>query len=459
MTRHAVVVGGSLAGMLAARVLARHADRVTVIERDRYPEAADAYRSGAPQGRHIHVLLESGRSALESLLPGTTRELLDQGAPRVGIPEDVVQWQAGQWFRRTAATTSVLTGSRPRLEALIRRRVLADPRIRVLAGTEAVGLLGDATRVRGVLVRERGASAPGESRPVGAALVVDASGRGSRAPRWLAELGAEPPREETLDTGLAYASRVYRATGEGDGPDCLMQYVVPNPRQTVGAVVAPAEEGRWIVTLSGLRGQEPPTDEEGFVEFARRLPHPLVYDWLRRAEPEPGSAVHGFRNTANIRRRYDEPGRRPGGFLATGDALCAFNPVYGQGMSVAAANAVALRDALSTAGARPGVRHVQRAVLESSRQAWDVSCGADREMPGAVGDAARMSPLERPAAWYLARVQRRSAADPVVGAAFRGVLSLTAPVATLFAPRIVRAVLLAPEPPAPAEPPREAETR
>ncbi|MET9428981.1 MULTISPECIES: FAD-dependent monooxygenase [unclassified Streptomyces] len=449
--RHAVVIGGSLAGLLAARVLADHAERVTIVERDRFPEGPEP-RAGVPQGRHIHVLLDSGRRALDELLPGVVDELRAQGAPRVGMPEDLVQWQDGHWYRRTPASAYLLTGSRPHLEHVVRRRVLADPRIRTVEGTEAVGLVGDAARVRGVLLRERGAAqgAEREARPLAADLVVDASGRGSRAPAWLSAIGAEPPHEETLDTGLAYATRVYRDGSAGDGTDGLGQYIVPNPHQTRGAVVLPTEEGRHLVTLSGLRGDEPPTDAEAFEEYAARLPHPLVSEWLAKAEPE--GPVHGFRRTANVRRRYDRPGRRPAGFLATGDALCTFNPIYGQGMSVAALSAVALRDALAHPRRTPTTRRVQRALFDASRQAWDVSAGADRNMPGARGDAARTRAADRAVAWYLQRVQARAVGDPEVGAAFRSVLSLVEPPTALFAPRIVRAVLFGPVREAPTEP-------
>ncbi|WP_405679241.1 FAD-dependent oxidoreductase [Streptomyces sp. NBC_01511] len=458
--RHAVVIGGGIAGLLAAQVLAAHADRVTIVERDRLPDGAKP-RSGVPQGSHIHVLLAGGQLALETLLPGIVGELREHGAPEVGMPSDMVQWQSGTWYRRTPATAHLLTGSRPLLEWLVRRRVLADPRIRTVEGTEVVGLLGDAVRTTGVLLRDRGtgekaaaratARAGVVTRALTADLVVDASGRGSRAPHWLAAVGAEPPREETLDSGLSYATRVYRPGEDDDTTDTIGYFVVPDPAQVCGAFALPMEDGRYLVTLSGARGNEPPSDEEEFAEFAARLPHPFLHEWLRRAEPD--SPVRSFRNMGNVRRRYDRPGRRPAGFLATGDALCTVNPVYGQGMSVAALNAVALREALTDRRRTPTTRRVQRALLTSARQAWDISAGADRKMPGAVGDAARYSPADRPATWYLARVHRRAGGNAVVGTPFRAALHLASPLNVLFAPRVVRAVLFDPVPRTPAEPP------
>ncbi|MGW2262612.1 FAD-dependent oxidoreductase [Streptomyces sp. NPDC004749] len=498
--RHALVVGGGPAALLTARVLASHADRVTLVERDRLPDGPEP-RAGVPQSRHNHVLLEGGQRALEKLLPGIVGELREHGAPRVGMPDDLVQWQDHHFYRRTPATAHLLTGSRPLLEWLVRRRVLADPRITVVEGTEVVGLVGDAARVRGVRVRERGAGTHQDVRELTADLVVDASGRGSRAPEWLAAIGADVPHEETIDAGLAYATRMYRGPadrpgapgpsapagtrhatdpagaggtpgapaaadtsdtdstpgepgtdggGDPDAVDCVGYYFVPGRDEARGAVVLPIEGGRYLVTLSGLRGSEPPADETEFTDFAARLPHPLVHDWLLKAEPE--SAVHAFRSTSDIRRRYDRPGRRPAGFLATGDALCCVNPVYGQGLTVAAFGALALRDALADPRRTPTTRRVQRALSRAARQAWDIASGADRVLPGARGDAVRLRPADRPAAWYLGRVRRRAPGDPVVGAAFRSVLALKEPGSVLFAPRVARAVLFGPVRPAPTEP-------
>ncbi len=495
--RHAVVIGGSLAGLLAARALTGHAERVTIVERDRFPEQdgeereeredrqgqegredrqgrqdrearegpkvreRTASRPGVPQSRHPHVLLEGGQLALDALLPGFMAELNAAGAPRVGMPEDLVQWQDGRWFRRVPASTHIHTGSRAQLERLIRRRVLADPSVTLVDGTETVGLLGDATRVRGVLLRERGDGPSGEQRELAADLVVDASGRGTKAPRWLAAIGAEAPHEEIIDTGLAYASRVYRDTtgtlGSGPTAASLGFYVVPNPAQPYGVVVLPLEDGTHLATFSGLRGDEPPTDEAGFEEYAKRLPHPVVHRWLREAEPL--SPVSGFRRTANVRRRYDLPGHRPAGFLATGDAVCTFNPVYGQGMAVAAMSAVALRDVLGDPRRTPTTRRVQKALLGASRQAWDISAGADRKMPGVIGDAAAVGVADRVAGWYLRRIQERTPGDPVVGRAFRSVVSLREPLGALFAPAVARAVLFGPARQTPAEPPMTREGR
>lgn len=445
---HAVVVGASVAGLLTAQVLADSGRRVTLVERDRLP-AEVRPRPGVPQGRHVHVVLSGGQRALEDLLPEVLGQLRSQGVPTVGLPADVVMMQAGRWIRRDASTETILTGTRARVEHVIRHRVLADPRIGTVPGTEVVGLAGDARRVSGVRVRPRGTGGaePGAERLIEADLVVDASGRGSRAPGWLTGIGARPPREERIDTGLAYATRLYR-----DGPpaDCLGYYLLPSPALPRGAVIIPVEDdGRYLVTLSGLRGDEPPTDPAGFARFAEGLPDPIVSRWLAGAEP--AGPVFGYRDTANVRRRYDRSGP-PEGFLAVGDALCAFNPVYGQGIAVAAQAAVAMRAALASRR-RPPTRRLQRVLLAAAAGAWRVSAGADKQMPTVTGSAARSHPADRVANWYLDRVQAHGATNPLVGSAFRAVLSLTAPVGALFAPRVARTVLFTPLPPGTPRPP------
>ncbi|GAA0628256.1 FAD-dependent monooxygenase [Streptomyces crystallinus] len=453
--RHAVVIGGSLAGLLAAHVLADHADRVTIVERDRLPQGPEP-RGGVPQSRHTHVLIPGGQRAYDELLPGFCDELMAHGAPRVAAPTDLAHWQAGRWFRRTEETAYFISPTRPLLEWLVRRRVLANPRIEVVQGTETVGLVGDASRVRGVLLRERGAAAVAvgrEPQPLAADLVVDASGRSSKAADWLTALGAEPPVEETLETGLAYATRVYR-TGE-DG-DAQAHFIVPNPGQTYGAVVLPVESERWMVTMWGLRGAEPPLDDRGFTEFSDRLPHPITRQFLDAAKADAPALA--YRTTANIRRRYDRPGRRPAGFLATGDAQCVFNPIYGQGMTVAAFSALALRDALGENRRTPTTGRVQKAMYAASRQAWDISAGSDKNMPTASGSAARSTLADRVSGWYLGRVEARAPGDPAVGRVFRDVLYLSAPVSALFAPRIAKAVLFGPVRPTPQEPPMRPES-
>jgi flavin-dependent dehydrogenase len=266
-------------------------------------------------------------------------------------------------------------------------------------------------------------------------LVVDAAGRGSHTPRWLAAIGARTPAEERIDTGLAYATRLYRAEPADLAiADYRGIYLVPHPGTTRSGVVMPIEEpGHYLVTLTGLAGDEPPTDPAGFEAFAAGLEHRFISEWLARAQPV--GPPMGHRRTANVRRRYDRLAG-PAGLLVVGDAACAFNPVYGQGMSVAALGAAAVARMLAAGTAK----RMQRAVIRAAEDAWAISAGADKAMPGVTGNV-RTGAVDRIASWYLARLQRMLPSNRLVGNAFLEVIHLVAPARSLFAPSLARTVL------------------
>jgi 2-polyprenyl-6-methoxyphenol hydroxylase-like FAD-dependent oxidoreductase len=429
----AVVLGASLAGLLAARVLADAYAQVTVIDRDQLPETA-MHRRGVPHGRHIHGLLARGQQALEELFPGLTAELVAHGVPAGDLLADTRLHFSGHRLRRAHAGLVVLCASRPVLEGHVRARVRALPNLRFVDRCDIVGLAAapDGRRVTGARVLRR---ADGSAEEVlSADLVVDATGRGSRTPVWLEALGYARPAKEQVRIGLGYTTRTYRLPPDAlDGDLAVLQAATPqHPR--AGALQL-LEGDRWMLTLAGILGDYPPTDPDGFLDFARSLRFPDIYQAIRDAEPLDDPV--GFRFPASVRHRYERLDRSPDGLLVMGDAVCSFNPIYGQGMSVAALEALALRSHLER-GTPPQPRRFFRDLARVVEVPWEMAAGGDLVFPGVQGRRTLKSRLVNA---YIARLHAAAAHDASLASAFVRVAGLVAPPQSLLHPKVAVRVL------------------
>ncbi|SDD10618.1 NAD(P)/FAD-dependent oxidoreductase [Actinokineospora iranica] len=426
---HAVVLGASIAGLLAARVLHEHYDRVTVVERDRLPEAGQ--RRGVPQGRHLHGLMERGRSIMESLYPGLTDEVSRLGAPTTEVLVRSRWYLSGLRAHPTPTGLTTLLASRPLLETEIRRRTSALG-VRLRERTAAVGLLTSAGKVTGVEVTDN-EMADGRTEAIAADLVVDATGRASRAPDWLAAMGAAVPGEDRVDVDLGYASRTYRRRPEHlDGDYGVVISTMPGRR---GGGAIRLEGDRWHVTLGGMLGDHPPTDHDGFTAFAATLPVPDIHRIVSVAEPLDDAVPHRFRGS--LRRYYERLASPPAGFLVVGDALCSFNPLYAQGMTVAAQQALALRECLpDTGGDLPARFYAKAARLVDI--AWQMSTNSDLNHPGVVGDRTLRTRLVNS---YVTRAHRAAHIDPAVSRTFMRLANLVESPTALMRPAMIARVL------------------
>jgi 2-polyprenyl-6-methoxyphenol hydroxylase-like FAD-dependent oxidoreductase len=421
--------------MLAARVLSDHFDGVTLLERDCFAETPTA-RKGLPQGRHVHVLLERGRRAVERFLPGLTGELVRAGAEPFDFTQDVAWMNPYGWYVRFPDDFLQLGSTRDLIDWAVRGRVAALPNVRIQQGADVSGLIrgpGDGGRVAGVRLQSRTADAEVDrgGAELAADLVVVADGRNSRLPEWLTALGVEPPEETVVNSFQGYASRFYRPPAEFESNWKALYIQQAPPGDPRGGLILPVEGGRWLVSLVGGDGDYPPTDEAGFLSFARSLRSPALYEAIARAEPL--TPIAGQRATENRLRHYDRLGRFPDGVVAVGDAVCAFNPVYGQGMTAAALGAEVLDHWLreESSHRRPGRGRVfQRRLARATAAAWQLSAGADygfRTTEGAPqGRVARLTGC------YIAGVMRAATKRPWIRRRLTAVLHLLRPPMALF---------------------------
>lgn len=456
---HAVVIGGSVAGLLAARVLTEHYDRVTVLEKDLLRDD-DQPRKGVPQGRHVHAMLIRGQRIIERLFPGFSEWMISSGALTPNMGQDAAWHVFGSWRPRYTSELAALSASRPLLERGIRRFALATPGITFRGGCSLTGLLTDEARsaARGVRFKEEGAGEDGLEQTLHADLVVDASGRGSRTPKLLEALGCPVPEETVVPSGAAYATRVFKLA---DRPRAwTFCYVQPTPGNgTRGAIIAPIEGGKHIATLIGMAGDHPPTTEEGFMAFADSLPTAEIATALREATP--CSPIYGFARAENRRRAYEALPRHLEGLLVLGDANMALNPVYGQGMTAAAIGAetlgAVLRDATGPEGVGvPGLaRAFQRALSGALAVPWQMATGEDRRWPG-YGDGATPGLGARLINRFMDHFQRGTLRSPELTEAFYRVAQMVDGPTSLFAPRVLWHLLTsrfrAPQPALPVSP-------
>nr|AKC91610.1 FAD-binding monooxygenase [Streptomyces lomondensis] len=431
-----MVLGASIAGLFAARVLSDTFDRITVVDRDALTET-DENRRGVPQGRHAHAILPAGTRGLQEMFPGLLEEFESGGVPVVREPTEMHFAPGGHLLcqeGRYVDPTPTYQPTRPQLEGQVRTRVRELPGVKIIDRCEAAGLLSTAggARVTGVRVVEREG---GAARELAADLVVDATGRGGRTTRWLADLGYEPPREDRIAVDIKYVSRTLRLAPGALGRRKVV-IVGAEPGRPTGATFLQHEQDRWMLTLIGYGGHHPPTDPADFLEFAKPIVPSDVFEALCGAEPLDDPVAHRY--PASVRRRYERLERFPGGLLVFGDAICSFNPVYGQGMSVAALQAAALRDCLGQGRDRLPYRFF-RAAARRIEVAWQMAVGSDLALPQVEGD--RPLPVRLTNA-YFERLLTAAERDPALTREFVKVSSLLSSPLILLNPVTVGRVVL-----------------
>jgi 2-polyprenyl-6-methoxyphenol hydroxylase-like FAD-dependent oxidoreductase len=442
--RHAVVIGGSIAGLMAARVAADHFEEVTVIERDALPDAA-VPRRAVPQGAHAHSLLRAGEQVMSRLYPGFTASLQAEGAVAVRagrdvlyeLPQGAAYTPGGSMLQPRDLGFDVYSASRELIEHCVRKHTQRTSKVRFETAT-VTGLSRrhpDQVDVHG--------ECDGRPRRYPADLVVDASGRGTRSAQWLQEAGWPAVEETQLGIDIAYASARWRlAPDHAPGvPQVLYRGPVPQTRRT--GLLARIEQDQWLVTLVGRLGEVPPADEAGFLAFASGLSTPALQALLSKGERI--SEIETYRVPVSLRRHYERLPALPGNWLAVGDAICSFNPLYGQGMSVAALQVQALQALLQTRAAADPARALQGLVPEYFQRAsqaidgaWALAARQDLAFPETRG--ARPPDLAERAR-YAAALEALIPEDPQLHRLLADVFNLTCPVSALDDPALRRRAL------------------
>ena len=438
----AVVVGAGLAGLLAAAALSDFFKNVVVVERDRLP-TRPGLRKGVPQGAHVHTLLGYAVEAFDQLVPGMIGRLYEAGAVRIRRNQDI-------WFHDMVGPTpirdvGILTPSvtRPLLEHVAGDLIFRKPNVTLREGTRLVSFLSDAAHnVCGVALN----SDAGGDETISAELVIDCSGRGSRLPDWLQQQGYDAVEAQQLDINMGYTSGTFRPPPKWRDSSwaCLMLAIPPSRR---AAYISPVDGGHWVATTYGRGGEFAPRDLEGFLEWTRGLAHPVVHD--RLAEAELVGQLRSYNIPTGIWRRYDRMERFPDGVLPAGEGFTSFNPMYGQGISLAAGQALALRAALKQSAPSGGdpLRGLALAYFagcfELNAQAWSVMETRDLAFPSTQG----LRPADFDERWRVSHAIRRLAeVDPDVHRLSVRVLHLMEPTSALQDPKIMqRAMALAGE--------------
>jgi len=424
--RHAVVVGGSIAGLVAAGVLTRHFERVTLVERDAYPDEPAA-RKGTPQARHVHVLLQRDERAVERFFPGLFDELVARGGQRVDTGGDARWYFFGGWKARFESGVEMVSQSRPLLEWSLRRRVLQLANVELVTGDVHALHAPTPGRVGGVQLR-RGAGTASET--LAAELVVDASGRGSRMPHWLEALGCGAPPESEVKVDVGYATRPYRRTRARRDWTALLCH--PRFPDTRCGVLLPIEDDRWLLTLVGWFGDHPPGRDPEFLDWTRSLAVPDLAEAVADAAPLGEIALHRF--PSNRRRHYERLAKLPDGVAVLGDAACSFNPVYAQGMASAALGAAELDACLAESHDTTGFsRRFQARLARATDAPWLLAIAEDFRSPRAEGVRPAYMPLLD---WYTARVHELTWRDRFAAQRFLEVMHLVRPPSALFHPRV-----------------------
>lgn len=434
--QHAIVLGAGMAGLMAAKALLSHFQHVTLIERDTLPSEPD-FRRGVPQAKHGHVLLFTGYQIIEQLFPGIHDEMTAANIPQIDWGQECTWLSIWGWLPQFKSHLKTHICSRIQLEWMVRQRLMASQNFTLLEHCQIDRLLTDeaGSKVTGVAIHQQ----DGPETQLKANLVVDTSGRNSLLPKWLQQTGHTAPTETAINSFLGYASRWYERPTGFEAKWKLLAIMAKPPEMKRGGMLFALEGDRLLLTLSGVNHDYPPTDDAGFLEFARSLRSPMIYEAIKDAKPI--SPIYPYHRTDNCWRHYETLDRFPEGIVVLGDAVCSFNPIYGQGMSTAALS-VQLLDRMLKDYQRDRVgfsQKFQRKLAQMLKDPWLMATSEDFRWEGTEGGKPNL--MTRLMHGYMDQVAKLALFDGDIYQTFAEVIHMVHSPSALMRPKIVMQVL------------------
>ncbi len=428
--KKAIILGSGIGGLVTGAVLSKYFDEVLILEKD-VPGEGPQTRIGVPQGEHVHILLKRAQLELEKLFPGFEKEVESHSVPQVNWSSDTF------WINRSGkapiypSSITAFSCSRGLLEFILRNRVSKIKNVHIQINTEVVGLFvkSDAKTVRGVHTKN---NQSGEACTIEADLVVDASGRNSRLPLYLKEMGLPTVSLKTVESKLGYAGRLVRRPQEWLYQWTQAYVQLAPPEHQRGGILCPIENGLWQVNLIGVGKDSPPVDEEGYRAFAKSLRSKEIEQALTHGIP--AGPIRVFRRTANVLREYHRLQSWPRGVVALGDSVCSFNPVYGQGMTVAILGGLLLEKFLQKKKKNWEIKF-QKKLAALIAAPWMLATSEDFRITSVLCEGVKKTWITRFMHRYLDYVVQRGNSDITINETFLEVLHMLKPPTALFKPK------------------------
>lgn len=376
MLKKAIVVGGSIAGLLAARILSDHFEEVILIEKDNYVDN-DKVRNGIPQANHVHILLVKGREILESFFPELEKDLVKKGAHKIDFLNDTRYRLPSGWAPKFNSGIITFTCTRTLLENTLRYQIQKISKITIEKNVHITSLVLEKTNELSLKTKE--------NEEIQGDLIVDCTGRNTKTPSWLENIGFPKPRETKIDSFVGYATRRYIPL-KNDNRKWRMLAILNKPTTNPRTgVIYPIEDGKWLVGLYGIgKKNYPPTDEKGFLEFTKHLESRELYDAIKDATPD--SEIHGYQIQGSRKYHYEEMLSWPKNFIVLGDAVSVFNPFYGQGITSAALGAKTLDEMLKNNKMEKGfTQKFQKRLAKAISIPWILGTSEDLRWPSTIG--------------------------------------------------------------------------